>query len=374
MLTDTRPLVELAARSAEQVNRQHRLTPELATALTAAGFARHFVPARWGGTAGTFGALAETTAEVGEACASTAWCAALYAAHGRLAAYLPEQAQYELWGATPNVRIAAAVLPAAGQADAAPGGWRIGGRWSCASGVDHADWVLLAARTQGKAGTAGTAEQRIFAVPRAEVAVLDTWRNLGLQGTGSNSVVLDGTFVPAHRSFTLADLATVEPGAARCHAVPYQLVAALQFAAPMLGAARGALRAWTAATAVKRRVDGRPAREAGSVQVVLGRASAEIHAAGLLLSHSARRADEAQATPLVVAENQRDLAAAADLCADAVTRLVRAGGARGQGEQDPVQRRWRDVTAAAGHPALDFEAAAAAHAREGFALADGWAA
>ncbi|MFD0570899.1 hypothetical protein ACFQ0T_18975 [Kitasatospora gansuensis] len=222
----------LARRSGPAVEDARRLTPELAGALSEAGFARHFVPRRWGGTAGTFRALVAGTATVAEGCAATAWCGALYAAHGRLAAYLPEAGQRELWGASPDVRIAAAVVPPSGTAVRVGEGWRLSGEWTYASGVDHAHWVLLASRVAG-------AEIRIFALPRAQFEIRDTWRTLGLRGTGSNTVVVRDAFVPDRLTLTQSDLGTVRSDVARCHRVPFPLVAQLQFAAPILGAAQG---------------------------------------------------------------------------------------------------------------------------------------
>jgi two-component flavin-dependent monooxygenase len=176
---------------------------------------------------------------------------------------------------------------------------------------------------------------------------------------------------------TIGGLARVDAGAAQCHAVPFQLVAPLQFAAPVVGAARGALRDWTEVMADKRRPDGRAARDSAAVQQVLAETSAQIRAAELLLGHAADQADSAanrsgqDSAASAAAENQRDLAVAAQLCATSVARLLCTAGARCQSEEHPLQRRWRDLTAAAGHVALDLEAAAAAYAPVGFVAAGG---
>ncbi|MFD0330869.1 hypothetical protein ACFQZC_28425 [Streptacidiphilus monticola] len=69
------------------------------------------MPRRWGGTEGGFAELLARAAELGEASASAAWCAMLWAAHGRFATRLPEQAQQELWAAGPDVRLSAALAP-----------------------------------------------------------------------------------------------------------------------------------------------------------------------------------------------------------------------------------------------------------------------
>jgi two-component flavin-dependent monooxygenase len=356
----------IADRDQDLLEKHRRLTHDVARAVTDAGFSRHFVPRRFGGQAGTFSALLSAATVLGETCAATAWCATLYAAHGRLASYLPEQGQRELWEASPDTRIAAAIMPPSGTASAVPGGWQLTGRWRSASGVDHADWVLLASRTPGREGH----EHRLFAVPGHEVAITDTWHTLGMRGTGSNTVEVSGVLVPRHRTCTLTDLLQSLPGAARCHTVPYSMVGALMFALPILGAARGSLAAWTETLAIKQRADGSPAAQAPDTQLALARSAAEIRAAGLLLEQAAYRADHAPVTSLLVAEGQRDAAVAVELCAGAVDRLFRASGTHGQAEGDPVQRRWRDITTAATHVTLSVGPAAAAYANAVFDTAD----
>lgn len=354
-----RLLTKLARHDAPDAEEQRVLTGQVAAALVDAGFPRHFVPARWGGTAGSFARLVADASAVAQACAATGWCAALFAAHGRLAAYLPEQGQRELWAQGPDVRIAASIVPPQGRATATADGWRLDGEWRTASGVDHAEWVLLASWTLGPDGLR---EHRLFAVPCAELTVRDTWDPVGLRGSGSNNVRADGVVVPVHRSFTLGALLGPLPDAARCHRVPYPMVAGLIFAAPVLGAARAALRAWTDECGPS--VPGKPGRS-----LLLAATSARIHAAGLLLEYAADRADRGAVTPLSVAENRRDAATAAAMCREAVDELFHASGMRGQSSDSRVQRAWRDVTTAAGHGALDLETAAAAYAEA--ALASG---
>lgn len=348
---------KIAGRDGSLLEERRRLTDDVARALLDAGFARHFVPRRFGGSAGTFTQLFTAAAALGETCASTAWCATLFAAHGRLASYLPQEGQQELWGASPDTPVAAAIMPPSGTATAVPGGWRLTGRWRFASGVDHADWVLLASWTPGHEGP----EHRLFAVPVGEVAIQDTWNTLGMRGTGSNAVEADGVLIPGHRTCTLADLLRPLPGAARCHTVPYAMVGALMFAMPVLGAARGALAAWTDAMADGRRTAG-GRTPASDRQLALTRSGAEIRAAGQLLEQAAARADHAPVTPLLVAEGQRDAAVAVELCTEAVDRLMRVSGAHGQVTGDPLQRHWRDIRSAATHATLRLDAAATAYA------------
>ncbi|WP_405734186.1 acyl-CoA dehydrogenase family protein [Streptomyces sp. NBC_00028] len=345
------------AEHAQDADHEGRLAPEVVAALTSTGLARHFVPRRWGGTEGTFTALLHEVAALGEACTSASWVALLWAAHGRFAALLPEEGRRELWGASPDVRISAALMPPSGHAEPTAGGSRLTGTWGCVSGVDSAEWVLVAA-------PAADGEARVFAVPAAAVDVLDTWDATGLRGTGSHTVVVRDAFVPHHLSFPMAELMRGgnEPGLSRCHSAPAQLAGGLMFCAPALGAARRALAVWSAWAAAKAPGGGRPHHDSAAVRETLAVTSAHIDAAGLLLERAARRADTEPVTPALVTGNQRDAAVAAGLLADAVDRLFRTGGAHIRDASGELTRLWRDVHTVASHGVLRLEPVAAAYA------------
>ncbi|WP_308461141.1 oxidoreductase [Streptomyces sp. Ru62] len=343
----------VAARLAPDAHTRRRLHEETLRALDEAGFARHFVPGRWGGGDGTFRELFHATAALAESCASTAWCGMLWATHGRFAARLPPPAQREVWGAGPDTRIAAGLRPSSGRARKAPRGWLVEGRWPVVSGVHHAAWLLLVA-PEDEGGPA-----RVFAVPGDAVAVSDTWDAAGLRATGSHRVTLTETFVPEHRSLPLSALleAREDRDGARCHTAPAHLAGQLLMCAPALGAARAALRAWT------RQV--RPGLEAPQQaprRLGLARASADIDAVGLLLDAAARRADSAPVTPGAVARNQRDAAVSAQRLADAVSSLTQGETSSPDALDGEFRRSWDDVRTVATHGALSLDAAAAAYA------------
>ncbi|HSV65411.1 MAG TPA: acyl-CoA dehydrogenase family protein [Mycobacteriales bacterium] len=366
----------VAAAHALAGERDNRLHPEVAATLAASGFARHLVPARWGGVAGTFTDLAAAMARVGEGCASAAWCAGVYAIAGRLGAHLPVEGQQDLWGEGPDVRMAACIVPAPGfRAEPAACGWRLSGAWPFASGVDHAEWVFVGAPVPGEPGpddaAGGPPPYRFFAVPRRAVTVAGDWDNVGLAATGSATVRLDGAWVPEHRTFRYDDLLAGRAvgSAARCHGAPYKLVNGLLFVAPVLGAARGALAAWTAYVAAKREVTGQRTRDKVPVRVAVARSAAELDAAGFLLDRAARAADDGASgteAELALVRSPRDFAVAAELVCAAVDRLLAAGGARGQARTNVVQRAWRDAHAAAGHVVLQLDSVAGPYAEHVF--------
>lgn len=349
----------VAFRGAAAAERDRRIDACTAQALTEAGFARHFVPRRWGGGEGAFTDVFDATVEVAEGCASAAWCGVLWAGHGRFAAFLPEEGQRDLWGESPDVRISAAVVPPAGRADPVAGGWRVQGNWCFASGADHADWLLVAVPEPRGAG----GQTMILAVPREEVQIVDSWNSVGLRGTGSHEVALRSVFVPERRSFDMARMMSgdAELCGAGCYAAPAQLIGGVLLAAPALGAARHALRVWSDL------VVGKAAKGAADFAVpvweALARSSAELDAAELLLREAARRADGEPRAEGGVAYGRRDAAVAAELVVNAVERLFRTGGSHGSKVEGELQRAWRDVHTATGHAALRLGAAAEAYGR-----------
>ncbi|MBD0694978.1 acyl-CoA dehydrogenase family protein, partial [Streptomyces sp. CBMA123] len=235
-------LVPVAAKHAADADQQRRLHPDVVHGVVAAGFARHFVPERWGGDAGGFADLLAAVATVGEGCTSAAWVAALTATVPRMAAHLPLAGQREIWADGPDTLLVGALMPL-GRAERAPGGWRLTGTWSFVSAVEFADWALVCGQTPGEDGGRVA---RYFAVRRGDFQVQDTWFTVGMRGTGSNTLTVADVFVPDQRVCTRAAVLDGEcPGAVDgCTRVPLKAVNGLSFAAPVLGAARALLAGW----------------------------------------------------------------------------------------------------------------------------------
>ncbi|MER5544324.1 acyl-CoA dehydrogenase family protein [Streptomyces sp. NPDC002589] len=357
-------VAQIAARCSEETEAARRLAPEVVEAVREAGFARHFVPAAFGGTQGGFVDMTSAVILVGEGCASAAWAASLSAYAARYGAFLPPEGQAVLWADGPDALMAGALMPA-GKAERVSGGWRLSGEWKYISGVRFADWVFACSAVPGKTGPDGRGEVRFFAVPRADITVKDTWFTLGMRGTGSDTMVLDDVFVPEELTLSRFDINAGRATAseARCHTVPVHALNALPLAVPVVGAARGTVRA--AAEQNLRRTDrrGAPLREKPPVQIDLARSAAEADAAELLVQRAARVADGVEETGdgEAAVRGPRDFALAVELSVSAAERLFRGTGTTGHFESDPVQRFWRDVNTAASHVIFSFEAAGAAY-------------
>ncbi|USQ84488.1 acyl-CoA dehydrogenase [Streptomyces phaeoluteigriseus] len=348
-----------AGRHAARADRERRLSPDVVAALVEAGFSRALVPARHGGDPTDFVTLTEAVAAVGEGCASAAWIGSLLAYTARFAAYLPAEGQAEIWADGPDSRLVSSLVSTTATALAADGGWRLSGTWTYASGVEFSDWALVMAMV---AGADEQRQARFFAIPRDAYRIEETWDTVGMRATGSHTLVVEEVFVPGHRSFLMDDMfagrgaVSDEPR----HSQPLFAVNGLTFAAPVLGAARGALELSERALADKAARGTEPSE---ALRIAHARAAGEIDAAGLLLTRAALSVDRATATDEVLVRNRRDCALATQLLVGAVDALFHGGGTRSQSAADPLQRIWRDTHSAASHMVLQFEPAALAFTR-----------
>ncbi|MFB9591283.1 MULTISPECIES: hydrolase [Streptomyces] len=345
-------MASVASRYAERADADRMLSPAVTDGIVDAGFARHFVPARLGGTEGTAAGLLGAVSTLAQGCTSAAWSASVIAGAGRMGAYLPEEGQDELWAKGANTVVVGALMPR-GSATAVSGGWRVTGEWAYTSAVGFSDWALVCALVPQD----GARVPWFFALPRRDYDVADTWTSLGMRGTASNTLIADNVFVPAHLGFTRQDMIEGRSvgSRARCHTAPLRLLSGLLFGAPALGAARAALRVWAddARTGAE--------EEELSLRTALARATIAVDGAALLLERAAGVADAPAAGPLELTRNPADCAYAVERLVDVVEGLLRASGSSGQLAGHPLQRIWRDVHSLASHVALRFDPAAGAY-------------
>jgi alkylation response protein AidB-like acyl-CoA dehydrogenase len=351
-------ILDLVASQASAADTRQRLSDEVVQAVLAVGFARHFVPGKWGGLEGGFRELAEAVALLGERCPSTAWLASLAATLGRMAGYLPAEGQRLLWGDNPDTLIVGSLLPL-GTAVPVGDGWRVAGSWPYISSVEFSDWAMVLARSAQQPD-----DMRFFVVPRSAYTISRTWASVGMRATGSHTLVLPETPVRPEFSFPRGDLHRGAPmdSALPCHLVPLEAISGLTFAAPILGAARGALSSWID-HAWRRAPGTRPGVGQASLDEVLTRVTSEIAAASLLIEQAATVGDVGGLTPVETAAGARDCAFATELLVAATNQLLSTAGTAAMAQDQPLQRFWRDINCGASHIMLRFSRAAVGYAQ-----------
>jgi indole-3-acetate monooxygenase len=181
----------------DHIEAARRIPEDLARDLAHAGFFRIHLPEVYGGLDLTPMQAMEVFEELAQADASVAWCIWNGNTHWT-AAQLSSDAARTIH-ANPEV-ITANSTRASGQAQVAPGGYNVNGRWSLVSGCELATWMVLlcVVHENGKPrlNPAGAPETRFMLLPSEACEIIDTWTVGGLRGTGSHDVVVDDVFVP----------------------------------------------------------------------------------------------------------------------------------------------------------------------------------
>jgi alkylation response protein AidB-like acyl-CoA dehydrogenase len=343
---------------------------ESVEALRALGFFKLVQPQAYRGYEADFEHLVDLTIEIGRSCASTAWVCGLLAAHQWLVAGFPAEAQHDVWDQNPDALICGSYAPAT-RALVVPGGYQLTGRWSFASGCDNSNWALCAALLPPPSD--GNALIPAFLlVPAKDYRIDDTWHVVGLAGTGSKTLVLDGVFVPKHRVLTFEQTTSGQtPGSplyARnpCFSIPMLCNIPSCLAATAVGAAVGALDDYVAATR-QRTTRGAVAgahnkmAEFATVQLRVADAAASTDAAREILLRDLRlRAQTVRSGQPITIEDRitsrRGQAFAVSLAIRATEALNASTGGHGLALSNPVQRAWRDANAVGRHISMNWDA------------------
>ena len=253
--------------------RESRRVPQAnIDALQEAGFFLALQPARYGGHELNPQDFFRMQCAIAEGCMSTAWASGIIAVHAFQIALMDARAQEEVWGDDIHTRVSSSYAPL-GEVEQVEGGFTLSGRWGWSSGCDHCSWVLLGAIVP-KEGF------RTFLVPSSDYEIIDTWHSMGLQGTGSNDIMVEGAFVPEYRTHKQMDgFSGCNPGVHVNDAPLYRLPWAQTFirvvSTPAIGAAREGLRLYR--DSVVGKASGDVTKLAGDVST-LERIAAATHA------------------------------------------------------------------------------------------------
>lgn len=356
----------IAAR-AQATEAQRRPHDESISALIDTGVMQLLVPKRFGGHELGLDALAAVTRAVSSACLSTGWVTAFYIGHNWMLTKFPEQVQREVWADRPFGLMPIQPSPEV-RIKAVSGGYEISGRSSFSSGIMHADWVMIA--------QAGGPDARAFVVPIKDVKVDDVWQMSGMCGTGSNDIITENLFVPAHRSVPTAELFN---GTDSIHDNALYCIPLLPFIyCEVMGVYCGGLDGATAAyqTLMENKVmtwGGDVLAQKQSVHINLGEAHARARAAGLLLERLVADTETCMRQREFSLDTRLDLKMRAgyiaDLCREGVNTMMSRAGTRSFNLAAPLQRFFRDLNMLATHAFIDRDVAFELYGRHRLGLA-----
>ena len=195
----TQQILDLISSKSDEQRAAREMSKEVVDALKECGFFTMLLPKQWGGLERRPQEFFAEQVRIAEADMSTAWAGGIIAVHAFQLALMSEEAQREVYENDPNTLISSSYNPVGARAEMCEGGFMLHGRWGWSSGSGHCTWALLGGVIPGDG-------YRTFLVPRREYEIEDTWNVMGLQGTGSNDVVIpEPIFVPEHRTHKQMD-------------------------------------------------------------------------------------------------------------------------------------------------------------------------
>jgi len=356
------------AANALACDRARRVVPESMRAMVAAGMFRIPQPARVGGYELTLRTLADAVTALSEACPSSGWVLMVMGAHHWCMGSFPESAQDDVFGGGRD-GLVAGTLSWQGTAKAVDGGYQVDGRWQFASGVDHAQWVMVGCANPQTRGPGVH-----VVIPRDEIEMDDTWHVMGLKGTGSKDLVAHDIFVPAHHAIETRMLfGGISPHArnhrSNLYRVSAEAMLSLSVTTAVLGSGKYALAQFIERTKERKVIlTGASKAEHAPTQVRVAEAAAELQCADLLVHDALDEFDHLNEQSEAQSLRSRlqvkwQAAYAAELCRRAAARMFTGSGAHAVYDSSALQTAFRNINVGAQHASIDFDTTAEQYGR-----------
>lgn len=355
LLQRARDLVPKIAERAPQTASNRRIPDETIQEIQDAGLFRVLQPKAYGGYEMDPNVFYDIAMILAEGCMSTAWVYGIVGVHNWQLALFDPRAAEDVWKDDTSTLVASTYMPK-GQVTPVEGGFKFSGRWGFSSGIDHCDWVLLGGLIFNEGQPP---EYRTFLVPRSDFRVEDTWHTMGLQGTGSNDIIVEDAFVPEYRTHKATDgFNGTNPGGdtftAPLYKIPFGQIFVRAVSSAAIGALVGATKVFQDwATDWTGNMGSKTAEQAPAQMAV---ADALVAADEMkLVLH--RNFDEIldsvrQNKPLSIERRlhfRYQAAQVVDRCSERVSRLMGAAGGRGIFTDFPLYRYFLDVHTARAH-------------------------
>ena len=344
LLSAVASIAETLSSSARESESRRTLAPAAVAALRGSGLPGMKSPRAVGGAEAHPVVQMEVIESLTRIDSAAGW--ALLIAGGiaaRVLSTLPDEVIDEM--STPGrIPFFSGSLKPDGKARPVDGGFEVTGRWSWASGIAHADYVVAPVLLEDRPGA-------IWAVvPSNCVTIHDNWFPLGMRGTGSSDFSLEQVFVPSR--FAASAGGPVRGGAL------YRLgygSAAHEHGAFAIALAREALEEVLELARTKRRgyVGSASLADRETFQSAVAEAELRIKAMRLVMQDATQRLFDSATESAAPIALQAEARAAATFCTSealAVTSgLLRFVGGSAVREGNPLERILRDLYTAQSH-------------------------
>ncbi len=351
-------LVPVLKERAAEADRVRQVSAQTVAEMQEAGLFRVLQPKRFGGYEMDPQVFFKIEMILAAACPSTAWIYGVIAVHAWQLAVFDDRAQHEVWGEDTSTLISSSYMPV-GKVTHVDGGYRLSGRWGFSSGSEHCKWIFVGAFVPPKE-EGQRPDMRTFLVPRSDYRIEDTWFVSGLQGTGSNDIVMEDVFVPEHRTHRFSDGFMldspgnkVNPGP--LYRIPFGQIFVRSVSSSSIGILQGALDVYLESQRARvARGDGAKVADDPSLQVAAAEAAATIHELKCVLFANMEElmdaARDGKELPVELRVSQRyDSARVVTKCLEAVSNLFSNCGGGALFEAHPIQRYFNAIRGARQH-------------------------
>lgn len=302
----------------------------------------------------------ERVEEIASVNPSAGWVAAVVGVHPWEACLNDDRLLNELWRDNPDTWIASPYSPM-GLLKPTQDGFLLNGKWTFSSGTDHCQWAVLGALVADETGSKPAQPWEMYHVmlPREDYSIIDdSWNVVGLEGTGSKDVVVNGAFVPMYRCLSVSKLMNGETVSERLldkplYRMPWSTVFPNAISAAVLGICLGAVN--SAEEYIHRKIQGSASKEPDLYVVnCLGEAAVAVNSAIEKMHENVAGVYELACNGEVPSLERRAELRASQV--DEVWRVVRAvndlysrcGGGALQ-KSLPLHRFWRDANVGLNH-------------------------
>lgn len=341
---------ELDAAAAE-IERRRELPDPIVAALFERGLFRLLLPRSLGGAELPPAIFVQVIEEVAKHDASTAWCLGQANGCTMTAAFLDPAVAAEIFGSERG--IVAWGPPGPAEARTVPGGYRLTGNWSFASGSHHATWLGAHVAILAEDGTLrllpdGGAVMRTLLFPKSSAKFTDIWHVVGLRGTGSDNYSVTDLFIP-EKYTVLREAAPTPRQPGVLYAFSSSNIYSSGFAGVALGIARSTLDGFVELARDKiPRGAKRTLRDNNVVQSQVAQSEARLRAARTYLLGSLDEIwQDVALTGRLTLEHNATIRLASTWAIhqsrDVVDTAYHAAGATAIFESNPFERRFRDI-------------------------------
>lgn len=340
-------LAVVAERRVEFEEKRH-VPRDMIAQFKKAGIFRASAPKRFGGDALPPAEFLRLIERISVVDGSAGWVASFGSSLIYLAA-LPLATQAELYADGPDVVFSGGLFPVQ-QAERVEGGYRISGRWRFASGSKGADILGVGISVgQDKAGRPLTALLR-----PDQLEIVENWDVIGMRGTGSHDLAVDGVVVPEEWTFARGGEPTVDEPLYRYPTVPY---AAQVLAVVGLGVARAALDQAIAAGGRAGFTGAPKPAERATYRIAVGQAEAQLRSARAFFYEATEEAwatveAGGRATPEQASLLRLSSAHLAKVSFEVVRAAYQLSGIGAIADGNPMQRYLRDASVVPQHAFL----------------------